>query len=83
MTVIEARALRIEGNVPVPCSSLQAEVLERKVGEKCERHADTINGLETLRLCAFAPPGSPIERRSVVILPWTVKDTGLADLATG
>jgi hypothetical protein len=37
-----------------------------------------IHVIETLRLCAFAPPGSPLDWHSVAIVSRTVNDPGLA-----
>jgi hypothetical protein len=61
VTAIEERALRIEGNGPVPCSGLQTEFLERTPGKNARAMPSTIHGVETLSLRAFAPPGSPVD----------------------
>ena len=76
MTAIEGRALRSEGNEPVPWSGLQTELLERMPGKKCERRAKHQDGIEAVRLCAFTPPGPSLDRHSVVVFPLTMVEWG-------
>ena len=56
---MEGQALRSEGNGSVPWSGPQAEFLERTVGKNASAVPSTTDGIETARLCAFAPPGYP------------------------
>jgi hypothetical protein len=37
-----------------------------------------INVIETVRVCAFAPPSSSLDRRSVVVFPRSVNKFGLS-----
>ena len=61
LTAIEGRALRKEGNEPVPWSGLQTELLKRMPGKKCERRAKHQRRIEAVRLYAFTPPGSSLD----------------------
>ena len=74
VTAIEGRALQSEGNEPVPWSGLQTELLQRMPGKKCERRPSTKDGIEAVRLCAFTPPGSSLDRHSVVVFPLTINN---------
>src|SRR5262245_50514041 len=57
---IKRRALRSEGNRPVPWSGLQTELVgERRENDSSARPSTTIV-IEAVRLCAFAPPSSPL-----------------------
>ena len=61
-TAIKRQTLRSENNGPVPCSGLQSPVLQRISGENCHPEASTLDGIEIVRFCVFAPPGSPLDR---------------------
>ena len=73
---MEGQALRIEGNGSVPCSGPQAEFLERTAEKIAGTVPSTTNDNEIVRLCAFAPPGSPLHRHSVVIFPEAMNNAG-------
>ena len=72
---MEGQALRSEGNGSVPWSGPQAEFLERTVEKNASAVLST-DGIETDRLCAFAPPGLPLHRHSVVTFPGTMNNAG-------
>ena len=57
MPSIEGRALRSEGNGPVPWSGLQTEFLERTPGKNARAEPSTKEDIEAVRFCAFSPPG--------------------------
>ena len=76
VTAIEGRALRSEDNEPVPGSGLQTELLERTSGKNASVEPSTREGIEADRLCVFAPPGSPLDRHSLVIFTRTVNNAG-------
>ena len=69
MTAIEERALRSEGHGPVPWSGLQTEFVDERLGKSASSDSSTKDGIEAVRLCAFAPPGSPLDRHRVVAFP--------------
>ena len=73
---MEGQALRSEGNGSVPWSGPQAEFLERTAGKNASAVPSTTDGIETDRLCAFAPPGLPLHRHSVVTFPGTTNNAG-------
>ena len=76
LTAIEGRALQSEGNDPVPWSGLQTELLERMPGKNVSAEPSTKDGIEAVRLCAFTPPGSSLDRHSVVVFPLTMNNAG-------
>ena len=57
MTANEERALRSDGNGPVPWSNLQTEFVERTPGKTASADSSTKDSIEAVRLCAFSPPG--------------------------
>ena len=75
-TAIKGRALRSEGNGPVPWRGLQTEFLECTPGKSASVLLGTNHGIGIFPLCAFAPPGSPLDRHSVVTLPRTMNNPG-------
>ena len=44
--------------------------------EKASAMPSAIRGIEPLRLCAFAPPGSPLDLRTVVYFPGRMNNPG-------
>jgi hypothetical protein len=75
-TALEERALRREGNRSVPWSGLQTEFVERTPGKNAIVESSTEEGIEAVRLGAFAPPASPLERHSVVALTVPMNEPG-------
>ena len=73
---IEGQTLRSEGNGPVSCSDPQAKFLEQTPGKNASAVPSTTDGIETVPLCAFAPPGSPLDLHSVVIFPGALNNAG-------
>ena len=67
MTTIEGQALRSEDNGPLTCSGLQTELVERTPEKNATAKPSTKHGIEAVRGHVFAPPGSPLDRRSVMI----------------
>jgi hypothetical protein len=76
MMTIEGKALRSEDNGPVPCSSLQTELVERTPEKDASAEPSTQHGIEAVRFGVFAPPGSPLDRQSVMIFSLTMNNTG-------
>src|SRR5437667_1359719 len=76
VTAIEGRVLQSEGNEPVPWSGLQTELLQRMPGKNASAEPSTRDGIEAVRLCAFTPPGSSLDRHSVVVSPLTMINAG-------
>ena len=75
MTTIQGRAFQTEGNGFVPWSRLQTERVERMAEKNANDEPSTKHGIDAVRLCAFALPGPPLDRHSVVVLPLTVNNT--------
>jgi hypothetical protein len=75
-TAIDGRALRTEGNGSVPWSGLQTELVERTPEKKASAEPSTKDVIEAVRLCAFAPPGSPIDRHTVIAFPRIMNNAG-------
>ena len=69
MTATAGRALRSD-NGPVVCSGLQTELVERTPEKQASAEPSTKQGVEAVRFCFFAPPGSPRDRQSVRRAPW-------------
>jgi hypothetical protein len=69
VTAIEGQAFRSEGNGPLPWSSLQTELAKRTPGKNFTVEPSAKQGIEAVRLGAFAPPGSPLDRQTVMIFP--------------
>jgi hypothetical protein len=67
MTTIEGQALRSEDNGPLACSGLQTELVERTPEKNASAEPSTRHGIEAVRFSVFAPPGSPLDRQSVII----------------
>ena len=84
MTTIEGQALRSEDNGPLACSGpstalrtgLQTELVERTPEKDASARPSTKHGIEDVPFCAFAPPGSLLDRQSVVIFPLTMNNAG-------
>src|SRR5262245_25861484 len=57
---IKRRALRSEGNRPVPWSGLQTELVGERLENDSSARPSTTIVIEAVRLCAFAPPSSPL-----------------------
>jgi len=81
VTAIEGRALQSEGNEPVPWSGLQTELLERMPGKNVSAEPSTKDGIEAVRLCAFTPPGSSLDRHNVKVFPLTMNNASKFPLA--
>jgi len=60
-TSIKRQALQSECNGPVACSGLQSPVLQRTPEKITSPGASTVDSIEIVRFCAFAPPGSPLD----------------------
>jgi hypothetical protein len=58
---IKGQALRSEGNGSLPWSGLQAESGEQTLGENASGEPSTKDDIEAVRLCAFTPPGLPLD----------------------
>jgi hypothetical protein len=71
---INGQALRTEGNKSLPWSGLQTELVERTPEKSTSGKPSTKDGIETVRLCAFAPPSSPVDRHSVVVFVRTMNN---------
>jgi hypothetical protein len=67
MTLIKRRTLRREGNALVAESSPQAPVAAAKSLKNMNPGPCTINRIETVRFCAFAPPGTPLNHDTLSI----------------
>jgi hypothetical protein len=76
MTTIEGQAFRSEDNGSLACSGLQTELMERTSEKDASAEPSTKHGIEAVRFSVFAPPGSPLDRQSVVLLPLTMNDPG-------
>ena len=46
--------------------------MERTSGKNASGKPSTKDGIEAVRLCAFTPPGSPLDRHSVVVFSLTM-----------
>jgi hypothetical protein len=68
-TTIVGQALRSEDNGSLACSGLQAESMERTPEKDASAEPSTQHGIEAVRFGVFAPPGSPLDRQSVMIFP--------------
>src|SRR5439155_4284627 len=62
VSAIEGRALQSEGNGPVPWSVLQTEFVERTPGKNGSDEPSHQARIDDVRLCAFAPPSSSLDR---------------------
>jgi hypothetical protein len=49
------------------CNSLQSPVLQRTPAKIASPGPSTLGGVEVARFCAFAPPGSPLDRYTLPI----------------
>ena len=58
---IKGQALRSEGNGFLRWSGLQAESGEQTLGKNTSGEPSTKDDIEAVRLCAFTPPGSPLD----------------------
>jgi hypothetical protein len=76
VTAIEERALRSEGNGPLPWNSLQTEFVERTPGKNASADSSTKDGIEVFRPCAFTPPDSLLDRHRVVVFPLSMNNPG-------
>jgi hypothetical protein len=77
VTAIEGHARQSEGNEPAPWSGLQTDLLERMPrGKNANAEPSTKDGIEAVRLCAFTPPGSSLDRHSAVVFPLTMNNAG-------
>ena len=47
-------------------------------GNNLNARPSTVNVIEAVRLCAFAPPSSPLVLRSVVVFPRSINNPALA-----
>jgi hypothetical protein len=74
VTAIEGRALQSNG--PVSWSGLQTEFVEQTPGKNASAQSSTKGGIEAVRLCAFSPPGLPLDRHNVEVLPLAMNDAG-------
>jgi hypothetical protein len=59
---IKGQALRSEGNGSVPCRCRQFPRVAAIACGQISCWACTADGIATVRFCAFAPPGSPLDR---------------------
>jgi hypothetical protein len=69
VTAIDGQAFRTECNKPVTWSALQADFVERTPVKNTSGEPSTENAIEAVRLCAFDPPGSPVNRCRVIVFP--------------
>ena len=46
------------------------------LGKNAGAEPSTKDGIEAVRLCAFTPPGSSLDRHSVVVFPLTMNNAG-------
>jgi hypothetical protein len=67
MTTIEGQVLRSEDNGPLASSVLQTELVERTPEKNASAEPSTRHGIEAVHFSAFAPPGLPLDRQSVII----------------
>ena len=44
------------------------------LGKNASAEPSTKDGIEAVRLCAFTPPGSSLDRHSVVVFPLTINN---------
>jgi hypothetical protein len=58
---ITRQALQSECNGSAACSGLQSPVLQRTSGKITSPGPSTLDSIEIVRFCAFAPPGSPLD----------------------
>jgi hypothetical protein len=68
-TTIEGQALRSEDNGSLACSGLQTDSMERTPEKGASAEPSTQHGIEAAGFGVFAPPGSPLDRQSVMIFP--------------
>ncbi len=66
-TAIERRPLQSECNGPAACRGLQSPVLQRTPGKITSPGPSTLDSIEIVRFCAFAPPGSPLDQYTLLI----------------
>jgi hypothetical protein len=64
---MEGQAFQSKGNGSVTWSGLQIVVVQRRSEIKRNIEPSTEHGVETVRFCAFAPPGSPVHTTHVLI----------------
>jgi hypothetical protein len=74
MTTIEGQALQCEDNGSLAWSGLQTEFVERPPEKHASAELSTQHGIEAVRFGVFAPPGSPLDRQTVMILPLTMNN---------
>src|SRR5215468_6872793 len=63
---IDGRALRSEGNGPVTSSTPQTEFVRRTPGKNASGKPSTKDDIQTVHLCAFTPPGSPLDQEATL-----------------
>jgi hypothetical protein len=83
MTTSEGQALRSEDDGSLACSGLQTELMERTPEKDVSAEPSTPHGIEAVRFSVFAPPGSPLDRESVMIFPLTMNRAGYAPKPSG
>jgi len=76
MTAIEGQARRSEDNGPLACSGLQTELMERTPEGEASAEPSPQHGVVAVHFCVFAPPGSPLDRQSAMIIPLTTDNAG-------
>jgi hypothetical protein len=76
VTTIDARALRTEDNGPETWSGLQTVLVERTPVKNTRCEPSSKDDMEAVRLRAFDPPGSPVNRYNVIASPQSVKNAG-------
>jgi hypothetical protein len=68
-TAIDGRALRTEGNRLVAWSGPHPELVEQTREKHASVEPSTKGDNEAVRLYAFAPPRSPVDRRRGIVFP--------------
>jgi hypothetical protein len=57
-------------------AACKRKIWEQMPNKQFGAQSSIINVIETVRLCAFAPPSSSLNRHSVVVFPRSVNNPG-------
>jgi len=59
-----------------PGAACKLNLWNERLGKGASSDSNTKDGIETVRLCAFAPPGSPLDRHRVVAFLLSMNNFG-------
>ena len=76
MTAIERRALRNEDKQACALERFASTVVKRTPGKIVSKESSTRDVIEAVRLGVFTPPGSRVDRHSVLVFPLSMNNPG-------